>query len=392
MSDDEWKMNPFDRREFLRWGAMGALGTLAAPRTTWSQRKARELSLYIGTYTSGKSEGIYHCLMNSKTGELNCISSLKAENPSFLAIDRKRRYLYAVNELKEFSGKPSGGVSAFNIDAKTRKLTLVNQQPSLGADPCHLAVDRTGKFLVVANYTGGNISVLPIQSDGSLGVATDVIHHHGTGIKEQQDGPHPHCVVIDRLNRILVADLGIDKVMIYRLNTKKGKLNRSNPSGVSLNPGAGPRHLTLHPYAPFAYVINELDSTMAAFSYNSVGGSLRAMETTSTLPPDFSAQSYCADLHVSPSGRFLYGSNRGHNSIVSYVIDRRTGRLKPLEHSSTQGKWPRNFVIDPAGRFLLVANQHSDTVVTFRIDSRTGKLSNTGYVAQIPSPVCLKFV
>ncbi len=391
MSNDKWQMSWLNRREFLTVGAMGALCAVAIPPAAWAQRKAPELPLWVGTYTSGKSDGIYHCRMNSATGEVKCSNSMKAENPSFLTFDRGRRYLYAVNEVREFAGKPCGAVSAFAIDSTEGNLTLLNQQPSLGADPCHLAFDRTGKFLIVANYTGGNISVLPIRRDGSLGPATDVVQHRGFGIKAQQDGPHPHCVVMDRSNRILVSDLGIDKVMIYRLAATTGKLNASNAPWVSLSPGAGPRHLTLHPRAPFVYVINELNSTMTAFKYSGARGSLRAIETVSTLPKDFSDESYCADVHVSPSGRYLYGSNRGHNSIAVFAIDQRSGRLNPVEHTSTKGKWPRNFVIDPTGRFLLVANQHSDTVITFRIDQRTGILSDTGYVAEIPAPVCLKF-
>ncbi len=392
MSNDKWKMDRFSRREFLKTGAIGALGASIFRGTAWPHG-ARELILYVGTYTSGNSEGIYVYRMDQASGELKRFNSIKSVNPSFLAIDRSRRYLYAVNEVPEFAGQSSGAVSAFAIDSRTGNLRFLNQQASLGADPCHLTVDRNRKFLLVANYTGGNLAVLPIQRDGILGPATSFVQHEGSSIKEQQKGPHAHCIILDHSNRYaLAADLGIDKVMIYRYDASTGKLKPNNQPWAQLNPGAGPRSLTLHPRGRYAYVINELDSTMTVFRYERGNGTLRLLETVSTLPSDFSGQSYCADLHVSPSGKFLYGSNRGHNSIVVFAINEDTGRLKYVEHVSTQGKWPRNFTIDPTGSFLLVANQHTDNVVTFRIDPQTGKLSSIDHVAEIPTPVCLKFM
>jgi len=392
MSNDKWKMDRFSRREFLKTGAIGALGASIFRRTAWPHG-ARELTLYVGTYTSGNSEGIYVYRVDQASGELKRFTSIKSVNPSFLAIDRSRRYLYAVNEVPEFAGQSSGAVSAFAIDSRTGNLRFLNQQASLGADPCHLTVDRNRKFLLVANYTGGNLAVLPIQRDGILGPATSFVQHEGSSIKEQQKGPHAHCIILDHSNRYaLAADLGIDKVMIYRYDALTGKLKPNNQPWAQLNPGAGPRSLTLHPRGRYAYVINELDSTMTVFRYERGNGTLRLLETVSTLPSDFSGQSYCADLHVSPSGKFLYGSNRGHNSIVVFAINEDTGRLKYVEHVSTQGKWPRNFTIDPTGSFLLVANQHTDNVVTFRIDPQTGKLSSIDHVAEIPTPVCLKFM
>ncbi|MGI9168080.1 MAG: lactonase family protein [Pyrinomonadaceae bacterium] len=392
MSNDKWKMNRFTRRDFLKTGAIGALGAFAFRGTAWPKQRARELTLYVGTYTSGKSEGIYIYRMDRDTGELVRFNSIKAVNPSFLTIDQSRRNLYAVNEVGEFAGQSSGAVSAFAIDSRTGNLTFLNQQASLGADPCYLTVDRYRKFLLVANYTGGNLSVLPIQRDGMLGPATNFVQHEGSSIKDQQKGPHAHCIILDHANRhALAADLGIDKVMIYRYDASTGKLKPHNQPWAQVNPGAGPHHLTLHPRGRYAYVINELDSTMTVFRYDRAKGTLGLLETVSTLPGDFSGQSYCADLHVSPSGRFLYGSNRGHNSIVVFAINENTGRLKYVEHMATQGKWPRNFTIDPTGRFLLVANQHTDNVVTFRVDAQTGRLKPTGHVAEIPVPVCLKF-
>jgi 6-phosphogluconolactonase len=385
-------LNCFSRREFLRLGTIGALGTLAFRGFTEASHKTNAFTLYIGTYTSGKSEGIYIYRMDPSTGELKRFNAIKSINPSFLTIDRSRRYLYAVNEVADFGAKPSGAVSAFSIDSATGNLRFLSQQSSLGADPCHLTLDRRGKFLLVANYTGGSLSVLPILHDGSLGSATDFVQHAGSSIKEQQKGPHAHCIILDVANRnALAADLGIDKVMIYRFNAITGKLEPAKQPWAQLNPGAGPRHLTIHPRGRYVYVINELDSTMSAYRYEGVKGALQPIETVSTLPTGFTGTSYCADLHVSRSGKFLYGSNRGHDSIVVYTINQRTGRLSVLEHVSTEGKWPRNFTLDPSGRFLLVANQHSDTVITFRIDPVTGRLTTTGLVSEIPTPVCLKF-
>jgi 6-phosphogluconolactonase len=230
-----------------------------------------------------------------------------------------------------------------------------------------------------------------VRSDGSLGDPTDFVQHEGSSIKEQQKGPHAHCIILDNLNRhALAADLGTDKVMVYRFDAAAGKLSPAQKPWAQQNPGAGPRHLIIHPGRRFVYVINELDSTMSAYGYDGKGV-LRPIETISTLPADFTGNSYCADLHISPSGKFLYGSNRGHNSIVVFSINQRTGRLAVVQHVSTQGKWPRNFAIDPTGRFLLVANQRSDNIVIFRIDPASGQLSSTDLVVEIPAPACLRF-
>ena len=377
------------RRQFLRAGGIALLGAYAFPAHAWNVT----MRLYVGTYTSGKSEGIYLYQMSLKTSALDRESSTKSVNPSFLASDRKGRFMYAVNEVGEYGGKPGGSVSAFEINSAGGRLVFINEQPTNGADPCHLTVDRKRKNLLVANYTGGNITVLPIQANGSLGVATDVKQHEGSGPKEQQKSPHAHCIILDRAERYaLAADLGIDKVMVYRFHSQTGKLTPAKQPFAQLHAGAGPRHLTLHPNGKFLYVINELDSSMSVFRYNEANGALTHVETVSTLPSDFSGTSYCADVHVSPSGKFLYGSNRGHNSIVVFQIDQRTGKLKLVQHISTGGDWPRNFAIEPLGRFLLVANQRSENVVTFSIDARTGQLKPTGIVVEIPAPVCLKFL
>lgn len=367
------------------------LGAFAVRTNAWTSPVR---PLYVGTYTSGgKSDGIYLYGMNPETGALEQIKSFKSVNPSFLTIDRSKRFLYAVNEVDRYAGKAGGGVSAFAIEPGTTNLRLLNEQASEGADPCHLSIDRKGKTLLVANYTGGSISALPIRSDGTLGRAVDVKQHTGSSIREQQKSAHAHCIILDRSERYaLAADLGIDKVMIYRFDPATGKLMQGKQPWAELQAGAGPRHLTFHPNGKYVYVINELDSTMTTLKYNAVNGTLDVLDTVSTLPGDFSGASYCADVHVSPSGKFLYGSNRGHNSVVVFEIDPRSGRLKQLEHVSTEGNWPRNFVIDPTGKFLLVANQRSDNVVVFNIDPNTGRLKNSGHSAEVPVPVCLKFL
>jgi len=379
-----------DRRHFLKAGGIGVFGVLASRSLAWSNQVPM---IYIGTYTSGKSEGIYGYQFDPQSGALTRVNSIKSTNPSFLAIDRSKRYLYAVNEVGEYLGKPSGGVSAYVIERPNLNLRLLNEQATQGADPCYLSVDSKRKVLLVANYTGGNVAVLPIRPDGTLGMVMDVEQHEGSGPKEQQKGPHAHCIMLDRNERYAFAsDLGIDKVMIYRFDRATGKLTPAQQPYAELKSGAGPRHLTFHPNGKYLYVIDELDSTMTVFGYDERNGTLTHVDTVSTLPSDFSGTSYCADVHVSQSGKFLYGSNRGHNSIVVFEIDPRTGKLKLVQHISTAGDWPRNFTIDPSGAFLLVANQRSDNVVTFSIDPGTGQLKPTGHNESIPSPVCLRFL
>jgi 6-phosphogluconolactonase len=350
------------------------------------------LLLYVGTYTNGKSEGIYVYRMNPDGGELKHAATVKGvSNPSFLAIDPKRRFLYAANESGEFAGKKGGGVTAFAIDRKTGNLSKLNEQHSPGV-PCHVSVHPSGRFVLAANYGGGNVVIYPVLAGGRLGEQTDVEQHTGRGADPKRQGePHAHCIMPDAAGRFAFApDLGIDKVMIYRVDAKNGKLV---PNGfAATKPGAGPRHFDFHPSGKFAYVINELNSTLTAFAYDNAKGALTELQTISTLPPDFSGTNSCADVHVHPSGRFVYGSNRGHDSVVAFAIDQSTGKLNLVAHESTRGKGPRNFAVDPAGAFLLVANQNTDNVVSFRIDQQTGKLTATGQTTEIPSPVCLKFM
>jgi 6-phosphogluconolactonase len=277
------------------------------------------------------------------------------------------------------------------IDQKTGDLRKLNERHSPGV-PCHVSVHPSGRFVLAANYGGGNIVIYPVLAGGLLGEPTDVAQHAGKGADPKRQGePHAHCIMPDAAGRFAFApDLGIDKVMIYRVDAKNGKLVQNGFAATKA--GAGPRHFDFHPSGKFAYVINELDSTLTAFAYDKAKGALTESQTVSTLPPDFSGTNSCADVHVHPSGRFVYGSNRGHDSVVAFAIDQSTGKLNLIAHESTRGKWPRNFAVDPAGAFLLVANQHTDNVVAFRIDQQTGKLTATGQTTEIPSPVCLKFI
>ena len=384
------------RRDFLKALGLGALGlTLSKTSGAQSPRSPRELLVYVGTYTAGKSEGIYLLRLNLSSGELRHVGTTKGVvNPSFLTLDGRRRYLYAVNEVEEFAGKKSGAVSAFAVDQTTGGLRFLNQQPSMGGAPCYVSLDASGRFLLVANYVGGNVTVLPVRVDGSLGEAADVKQFQGSGVNPgRQEGPHAHCILPDRSGRhVYSCDLGTDKVMIYRFDAKEGKLIPNDEPWVQVKPGAGPRHLTFHPGGRHAYVINELDSTVTAFAHDPGSGALRELQTVPALPTDFKGANTGADIHTSPDGKFLYSSNRGHDSIAAFRVDARTGRLDFVAHTPTRGKKPRNFAIDPTGAFLLVANQDSDTIVTFRRDPLTGRLDPAGQAAEVPSPVCLKLV
>lgn len=359
------------------------------------KKDIKELLVYVGTYTTAGSEGIYIYRMDLSSGKLNLVKTVKEiVNPSFLAVDAKYRYLYAVNEVQEFAGKPGGAVSAYSINLKTGDLSFLNQQPTQGGDPCHVIVDKTGKFVLTANYSGGSVSVFPVLTNGSLGTITDLVQHQGSGPNiKRQESPHAHSVNLDFSNRYaFVADLGLDKIMIYKFDSNKGKLTPNDIPWVNVKAGAGPRHFTFHPDGKFAYVINELNSTLTAFSYDETGGTLKELQTVSTIPDGFTGTNSCADVHVSPSGKFLYGSNRGHNSIVIFAIDEGTGKLTYVGYEPTQGNSPRNFAIDPTGSFLLAANQRTNNIVIFRINKQNGKLISTGQTAELPSPVCIKMI
>ena len=369
-----------------------ALATLLVCDTPAADQPTH-VRVYIGTYTSGASEGIYVTHLDLATGRLEGVElAAQTANPSFLAFHPRRPLLYAVGEMGNFQGEKTGAVSAFSMDRATGKLTLLNQQSSRGAGPCHVTVDRAGRNVLVANYGGGSIACLPIGEDGRLGEATSSIQHAGSSVHPmRQKEPHAHSINVDAAGQFaFAADLGLDKVMIYRLDAAEGKLTPNDPPWAELPPGSGPRHFAFHPAGRYAYAINELNSTLTAFEYDAPRGALTAVQTVTTLPEDFTGQNTTAEVQVHPSGRFLYGSNRGHDSIVCFSIDAQTGELTYVAHESTQGKSPRNFGIDPTGRYLLAANQATDNVVVFRIDPKTGALRPTGQSLSVPAPVCVK--
>jgi 6-phosphogluconolactonase len=356
--------------------------------------------VFVGTYTDAaqdqtKPEGIFVYRMDSQTGALSLVGQGGGlPNPSFLTIDPSRRYLLAVSETSDFNGQPGGGVSSYAIDPTSGALTLINSQPTGGADPCYVSTDPSGKWVLVTNYTGGSVAVFPLGDDGRLGAATDLVQHHGYSVNpDRQEGPHAHSAIFapGSSTLVLVADLGLDRIMLYDLDPVKGTLAPHQVPWLAVRPGSGPRHMVFHPNQRFLYVAHELDSSVTAYQYNAAAGTFTELQTLSLLPPDFSGQNLSADIHITPSGKFLYASNRGDDSLAIFSIDENSGKLTALGQESTLGKTPRNFAIDPGGNFLLVANQDSGTIVTFRIDAETGKLSATGQTVRVPSPVCIKF-
>jgi len=351
-------------------------------------------TVFVGTYTDGANQGIYRFAFDPRTGEPGPVRlAAKSKNPSFLAVAPGGRSLYAVSEVDAGGGQPGGAVSGFAVNPETGDLTPLNQQSSGGAGPCHLVVDKAGKNVLAANYGGGNGVVLPIGPDGRLGERSAFFQHTGSSVNPgRQKEPHAHSINLDPANRFaFVADLGLDKVLIYKFDPARGTLTPNDPPYAQTAPGAGPRHFAFHTSGKFAYAIDELDSTVTAWTYDPDRGALSDLQTISTLPEGVSTPNYPADVHAHPSGRFLYGSNRGHDSIVAYAIDPASGRLTLAGHQGLGVKNPRNFAIDPTGRFLLVANQDLDTVVVFRVDPDSGRLSPTGHTLKVPKPVCLKF-
>ncbi len=367
-----------------------ALATTLISLSAVSVACAKSLPVYFGTYTGGdSSKGIYRSTLDLDTGQLSePVLAAEAKNPSFLEIHLSGKFIYAVSE----SGG-AGSVSAYAIN-DDGSLKLLNQQSSGGSGPCHVNIDHAGKNALVTNYGSGSASVIPILPDGKLAEPTGFVQHTGSGPNsKRQQGPHAHSINVSPDDRFaFVADLGIDKIMIYKLDVEKGTIVANDPPFVKLKPGAGPRHFAFAPNGGYAYVINELDCTVTAFSYESKSGALTEIQTVPTLPDAFNGSSTCAEVRVHPSGRFLYGSNRGHDSIAVYRINRRKGTLTFVEHENADIKTPRNFNIDPTGKFCLVANQGSDSVAVFRIDPKTGALEPTGNKISVGRPVCIRFL
>jgi 6-phosphogluconolactonase len=353
--------------------------------------------MYVGTYTEegSASKGVYAYHFDPETAKLTSLGLAAATiNPSFLVVHPNHRFLYAVNEVGNYKGEKSGAVSAFAIDRATGKLTLLNEIASGGADPCYITVDKTGKYVLVANYTGGSVAVFPVLADGRLGEASAFVQHTGHGTNPQrQEGPHAHSIDLSPDNRFaIVDDLGLDESLVYRFDSTKGSLTPNDPKFATADPGAGPRHFALHPNGRFAYRINEMQSTVSVFAYDAAGGVLRPLQTISTLPKDFARPNDDAEIEVHPSGKFLYASNRGHDSVAVFAIDPNQGTLTLIEYAPTKGQSPRSFEIAPGGSLLFAANEKSDNIVVFHIDPQAGRLTPTGKVLEVSQPVCVKFV
>jgi len=356
--------------------------------TSWAQ----QYYLVTGTYTSGKSEGIYVHQFNSTDGSAKELSHVKTSNPSFVAISPDERFVYAVQEDAASNGK-GGAISAFTFDKRKAALQYLNHQPTGGDHPCYVAVDKTGKWVVAGNYSSGSISVLPVKADGSLGATAHIIQHSGSGPdRARQRSPHVHCTFFSADNRFLfVPDLGTDKVMIYAFDAVTGKLTASRQAFAASTGGAGPRHICFNPSGTYAYLAEELSGTVVVFKYRN--GRLKFRQRISSMPAGDTSIAASADIHVSPDGKFLYVSNRAEsNTIAIFSINNMNGKLSLIGHQPTLGKTPRNFNFDPTGNYLLVANQNSDEIVVFKRDLLTGLLTDTQHRIKVGKPVCLQWI
>lgn len=348
--------------------------------------------VYVGTYTTKtSSKGIYSFRFDASTGKLSPVEvAAETPDPSWVAVHPSGKFLYAANE----AGKNST-VSAYAMDANSGKLTQLNQRPAFGEDPCYVSFDKTGKYVLVANYTSGNVAVFPILPDGRLGDHTALLTDTGTigPNKERQEGPHAHWIETAPDNRFALAiDLGLDEILTYRFDAGKGTLQPGDPAFIKLAGNTGPRHLAFSPGKKFAYSVDELNSTVTVFSFDPAKGALAVFQTISTIPQGSTGRNETAEITVHPSGKFLYASNRGHDTIALFRIDPATGKLTSAGDFSVEGKEPRHFAIDSTGSYLLAADQLSDKIVAFHIDPVTGALTPTGQVVQVPSPVCITFV
>ncbi|HEV2418205.1 MAG TPA: lactonase family protein [Terriglobia bacterium] len=380
-------------RGLLAMFLTSALGLVPASGRAAQSASGPQDIVYIGTYTQSTSRGIYAYRFDERTGEITSLGlAAETKNPSFLAISPNRQYLYAVNEVGTFKGQKSGAVSAFAIDLKTGKLTLLNQVASRGPIPAHVSMDKTGRYVLVANYGGGSVAVFPVETNGSLGPASAFVQDKGHSVNPvRQTKPYAHSINISPDNRFaLAADLGIDKLLVYHF--EDGSLKPNDPPYATVKPGSGPRHFVFSPNGKFVYVESEMGSSLTVFSYDAARGALSEVQTISSLPPDFKGKSTGAEVQVLPSGRFLYASNRGSDTIAVFAINRRNGTLKPVEYVPTGGKNPRMFAIDPSANYLFAANQDSSNVVIFHINHSTGKLTPTGKQLKLSSPVCVVFV
>ena len=366
-----------------------ALGSSLAFAADFSQR------VYVGTYTDKDSKGIYLFRFDPTTGESGPVElAAESANPSFLAVDSSTTHVYAVNELDVFDGSMTGAISVFAIDAESGKLKLLQQVSSAGASPAHLSLDKSGHYVLVANYDGGNIAVFPIEKDGKLGKRTAFIQDTGSSVnKDRQSTPHAHEILASSDNHlVLVPDLGTDELMIYRFDPAAGSLNPNKPAFVKVTPGSGPRHFAIAPSGKFLYLVNELTSTVVVFSLDSSSGHLHQQQTVSTLPQGFQGQNTTAEIQVDSAGKFLYVSNRGDDSIAVFAVNEHDGKLSLVERVPTGGKEPRHFTLDSTGKWLFAANQNSDTINLFAVDSVSGRLTATSHTIHVPTPVCVVLV
>jgi len=381
-----------DRRSFLRVLVAAAFALGGAPSLSSEAATPDVLRVYVGTYTGGESRGIYRFDVDSTSGRIVAGPSLAgvSENPSFLALHPSGKVLYAVNEVGDFRGGKTGAVSAFAVDPSTGSLTFLNQQPSEGADPCHLAVDRAGRHLLVANYTGGSVALFPLALDGRIEPARSVHRLTGSGPNaSRQQAPHAHGVFFDAKERYaLIADLGTDRIHIDRFDGETGRLVPNEPDSVALEPGSGPRHLAWHTSGRNVYVLAELFGTVTALRWDGAHGSLTPLQTIAALPAGYSGDNKAAEIAVAPDGRFLYVSNRGDDALTVFAVDA-SGRLTPAGRVPTGGRSPRSFAIDPSGRWLIAANQGSNSIVVFRLDPETGLPRAVGGPVAVPQPVSI---
>ncbi len=365
-----------------------------------AQALADECLVYVGTYTGQGSEGIYAYRFDPATGDAVPLGlAAKTDRPSFLAAEPKGRFLYAANELETFGGEPSGALSVFSIDRASGRLTLLQQIPSGGVEPAYLSLDKTARFLLAANYDvksvrGGNSAVFPIGPDGRLGPRAAFVQEAGSGVDPvRQAGPHHHSIQTTPDNRfVLITDLGLDKLLVFRFDDRTGALTPASPGVVRADPRAGPRHIALAPSGKFVYVVNELSSTVAAFAVDPGPGTFVRTQTISTLPKGFAGTNTAAEIAVDAAGRFLYVSNRGDDSIAAFRIDGDNGCLTPVERVPAGGRTPRYFAIDPTGRWLFAANQGSDEIRLFKIDPSSGRLAATSRRWKVVTPVCVLVV
>lgn len=356
---------------------------------------SRCLKLYIGTYTSSRSKGIYSLNLDGENGKLDKLT-LQAElsNPSYLTTDASNRFLYSVIETETFKDVYGGAVAAFSIDSQTGVLGLINYQSTKGKSPCHLHIDSGSNYLYAANYSEGTFSMFPVNKDGGIQQAISIIEHCGSGPNSnRQEKPHVHFVALTpEEGHLCAVDLGIDKVMVYNLVQGSKGLTPAEYSSIDISAGSGPRHIRFHPNGRFAYVVNELSSDIAVLRYHSGDCKFDVLQYISCLPQDYKGDSYCAALRISPDGDYIYASNRGHDSIACFKIDKYSGKLELVSHTSTFGSYPRDFIISPDGKFLFAANQNSDNIVTYQIMKDSGCLKQINEPITVPSPVCLRII